>query len=90
VEPKLLPCHILTSLPLQGGGVPFGVVGSWKHAVRGLEALPYEPMGVELGFARYPPGRSTFRKKKAHIFGRRKAKKETPAKVINPAREDGF
>jgi hypothetical protein len=27
--------------------------------------------------------------KKAHIFGRRKAKKEIPDKAINPAREDG-
>jgi len=28
-------------------------------------------------------------REKVHIFGRRKAKKEIPAKAINPAREDG-
>jgi hypothetical protein len=28
--------------------------------------------------------------KKVHIFGCRKAKRGIPAKVINPAREDGF
>jgi hypothetical protein len=56
----------------------------------GLEALPYEPRGGGVWFCSLPSWAFHIREKKAHILGCRKAKKETPAKVIDPVREDGF
>jgi len=82
MQPRLPDCHNLTRLPLQGA--PPGVMDVRKYVVRArgatTRAIGGTGSGILLGVAQ---------EKKAYIFGCRKAKKETPAKVINPAREDG-